>query len=61
MSSYKSTGTHDCSSSEAESYIDKINKYMKNLSAYAADAITYANNVQAYAKCSAEEAKEGLK
>ncbi|WP_020166705.1 MULTISPECIES: hypothetical protein [Methylotenera] len=61
MSSYKSTGKHDCSNTEAENYIDQINKYMKKLSAYAADAITYANDVQEYAKCSAEEAKEGLK
>lgn len=61
MSGYKSTGKHDCSSTEAENYIDEINKYMKKLSAYAADAITYANGVQSYAKCSAEEAKEGLK
>jgi exo-beta-1,3-glucanase (GH17 family) len=61
MSSYKSTGKHDCSSTEAENYIDAINKYMKKLNTYAADAITYANAVQQFAKCSAEEAKEGLK
>jgi len=61
MSGYKSTGTHNCSNTEAENYIDEINKYMKILSAYAADAIVYANGVQEYAKCSAEEAKEGLK
>lgn len=61
MSGYKSAGTHSCSSSEANDYIDQINKYMKKLSTYAADAITYANGVQTYTKCSAEEAKEGLK
>ncbi|MES2580384.1 MAG: hypothetical protein V4552_07530 [Pseudomonadota bacterium] len=61
MSSYKSTGKHDCSSTEAENYIDTINKYMKKLNTYAADAITYANAAQQFAKCSAEEAKEGLK
>ena len=61
MSGYKSTGTHNCSNTEADNYIDQINKYMKILSAYAADAIVYANGVQEYAKCSAEEAKEGLK
>lgn len=61
MSGYKSTGTHNCSSAEADNYIDKINYYMKTLSTYAADAITYANAVQQFAKCSAEEAKEGLK
>lgn len=61
MSNYKSTGKHSCSSTEADNYIDKINDYMKALSTYAADAINYANAVQAFAKCSAEEAKEGLK
>lgn len=61
MLNYKSTDTHDCSSSEVENYIDLINDYMKKLNAYAADAITYANSVQQFAKCSAEEAKEGLK
>lgn len=61
MSGYKSTGKHDCSSTEAENYIDKINDYMKKLNTYAADAITYANAAQQFAKCSAEEAKEGLK
>ena len=61
MMSYKSTGTHNCSSSETDNYIDTINKYMKTLSTYAGDAISYANAVQQFANCSAEEAKEGLK
>ena len=45
MTGYKSTGTHTCSSSDADSHIDQVNQYMKTLSTYAADAITYANAV----------------